>query len=108
MEGVVELKDLTLVYGSTGPVTVVVNVEIIGGTFSPLATLNFPATGGPTVRSTVTRPLDNLIGKQVQLRAASAAPFALYSGELRVRPFGVYLDGAASEQWQTQPMSLGV
>lgn len=108
MEGVVELKDISLVYGSTAAVVVVVNGEIVGGTFSVLATLTFPATGGPTTRATKTLPLDGLICKQVQIRAASAAPFALYSGELRVRPFGVYLDGAASEMWQTQPMSLGV
>lgn len=107
MEGVVELKDISLVYGSVASITVVVNVELVAGTFTAY-TYTLASTGGATVRSTKTIPLDGLYGKQVQVRVASSGAFTLFSGELRVRPIGVYMDGANSEIWQSQPMSLGV
>lgn len=113
MEGVVQIKDITLVWASTATVTSVISTDLPGGTLTSRATPSFASTGSTaqSARKEDTIALDGrgpIEGKLVQVKFACAAGLAvLYSGSLRVRKIGCYLNGANNDIFETQPMALG-
>ena len=112
MEGVKQCKDITLTYEGSSGGTFYVSTDLPGGTISVRRTITLAASSG---RVTETYPLDStdhggdgelLEGKLIQYKAESTAALILYEGFIRVRKVGTYIDGAAGDTWETQPLSL--
>ena len=106
MEDVKQFKDLTLTYEGSSGGTFYVSTDLPGGTIALRRTISLPAAGS---RVTKTFPLDDpslLEGKLIQHKATSAGSLILYSGFVRFRRVGTYIDGAAGDKWETQPLSL--
>lgn len=106
MQLVNELKDLTLVILVTGTATLVIRTDMPGGTMADRKTVTLTATTG---RETKNITLDGIRAKLVQFRITPAAggTVELYSGLIRHRPIGEYLDGTTGDIWETQPIPLG-
>ena len=113
MEGVVQIKDITLAYASTAAVPTVISTDLPGGTMTSRATPSFASTGGtgPSYRKEETIALDGsgpLDAKLVQFKASCPSGLAvLYSGFFRARKVGCYLNGAQNDIFETQPMAIG-
>jgi hypothetical protein len=108
VEGIVQLKDVTLAYNGPSGGTLLVYTDMPGGVLALRRTIVLPATTGE--REQKTFPLDSpslLEGKLIKWRASSAGTLILYEGSVRARKVGLYIDGAAGETWETQPLSLG-
>lgn len=107
MQYVSELKDLTLVCNITGgTASLVIRTDLPGGTMADRKTVTLTATTG---RETKNITLDGIRGKLMQVRVtpASGAAVELYSGSVRARQIGEYLDGTTGDIWETQPIALG-
>ena len=108
VEGIVQLKDVTLTYQAPSGGTLQAYTDMPGSTLALRRTITLPATTGE--REQKTFPLDSpslLEGKLIKWRASSAGTLILYEGSVRARKVGLYIDGAAGETWETQPLSLG-
>jgi len=106
VEGVKQFKDVTLTYEAPVGGTLYAKTDMPGGTIQIRRTISLPATNG---RETHTFPLDNpslLEGKQIQWRIESSGSVIPYGGYVRFRRVGTYIDGAAGDVWETQPMGL--
>lgn len=108
MEGVNQIKDITVEWEGSGTLTI--NTDLPGGMgLRRTLTLTATASNKPEQK---TFPLDNptlLEGKLIQY-AATPTPggyLILRRGWIRHRPIGVYLDGAAGDKWETQVIALG-
>jgi len=115
MEGVKQYKDLTLTYEGTAGGTFLIKTDLPGGTLATRRTITLPPTAAGQ-RVTSTFPLDAVLhsgdgklleGKLIVYRAESTGALILYEGFVRFRRVGVYVDGAAGDVWETQPLSLG-
>lgn len=107
MQSVNEFKDLSLTYSQTGGTAALVfRTDLSGNVMADRKTVTLAATSG---RQTISIPLDGIRGKQFQLRITPGGSTAteLYSGVVRFRPIGEYIDGASGEIWETQPIALG-
>jgi len=108
MEGVNQFKDLTLTYYAPSGATFEISTDLPGGSLGVRRTIALLATVGE--RETDTFPLDNpslLEGRLIKYKVTSAGPVILYEGFIRFRRVGTYIDGAAGDKWETQPLSLG-
>lgn len=112
-EGVNQYKDLTLTYEGPAGGTFIVRTDMPGSTMTTRRTITLPPSTG---RVTKTFPLDTALyggdgrlleGKLIQYRAESTGVLILYEGFVRFRRVGTYIDGAAGDVWETQPLSLG-
>lgn len=106
-EGVKQFKDVTITYEGAAGGTLTISTDMPGSAMALRRTISMQATSG---RFTKTFPLDNpslLEGKLIQFKVASTGVLILYEGSVRVRPVGEYIDGAAGDIWETQPLSLG-
>lgn len=111
-EGVKEIKDVTLVWEATGASGVfTLNTDMPGGTITSRRQFTLATT---SARKEETIPCDvagpgSIVGKQVQFRVdpGVGGVLKLYSGKIRFRTIGVYLDGTLGDTWISQPMTLG-
>jgi hypothetical protein len=107
-ENVKQFKDLTLTYYAPSGGTFFIQTDMPGATLAVRRTINLPATSG--LRQTLTFPLDSpalLEGKLIQYKITSNGTVIPYSGFVRFRVVGTYIDGASGDVWETQPMSIG-
>lgn len=106
MEGVYQLKDLTIRWETSVAGTLEVYTDLPGGSLILRTTITLAATTGRWKR---TFPLDGIEGRQLKVKGipAAGAVLRLYDGSYRVRRIGEYIDGAAGEIWETQPLDLG-
>lgn len=107
-ERVKQFKDLMVDYDSSAAgATVKTYTDMPGGTMSLRNTYILPQTTG---RQTKNVPLDGIEGTLIKFTftPAGAGILKVYGGTLRMRPVGVYLDGANGETWSTQEMGFGV
>lgn len=107
-EGITQFKDLTLAYYGPSGGTLQAYTDMPGGVLSLRRTITLPATTGE--REQRTFPLDSpslMEGKLVKWKAGSTGTLILYDGSVRARKVGLYIDGAAGEVWETQPLNLG-
>jgi hypothetical protein len=107
-EGVRQYKDVTLTYSAPAGGLLYVTTDMPGGTLTLRRTIALPVTTG--LRETKTFPLDNpslLEGKLIQWKITSGGTVIPYSGFVRFRPVGTYIDGASGDVWETQPLGLG-
>lgn len=109
-EQVKEFKDLTLVFDNTIACPFTVLTDMPGGTMALRRTLTIPVTTGRIER---TFPFDSVAlgsalvdGKLIQFLASPTGALKIYSGFVRFRMVGEYVDGTLGEVWQTQPLSL--
>lgn len=110
-EGVKQFKDITLTYECTGVIGILyILTDQPGGTYQIRKTISLPIT---TARTTTTFPLDDageldgkLVGYKV-VNGSTSGTIKLYSGKIRFRVYGLYLDGSRGDIWETQPMTLG-
>ena len=101
-----QFKDIIVDYDAASGATLKVYTDMPGTAMAQRgATLTLPATAG---RQTKVFPLDGIEGTLVRFEFGSAAVLRLYGATLRMRPVGVYLDGAAGEVWKTTEMGFGV
>lgn len=114
MEGVNQYKDITLVWEADAAATFTISTDLPGGAMAARRTITLPASGAQRIERTF--PLDTTLhggdgklleGRLIQYKAAPAGKLILYSGFVRVRRVGTYVDGTAGEIWETQPISLG-
>ena len=106
MEGVKQFKDLTLTYEAPSGATFIVSTDLPGSTMAARRTITLPVAAS---RVTKTFPLDSpalVEGKMIQHKLTSTGSVILYEGYVRFRRVGTYIDGAAGEIWETQPLSL--
>ena len=104
-----EYKDITIDYNAASGATLLFYTDMPGGAMALRKTIALPAT---TTRTTRTYGLDATgilpEGTLHRVKITSTAVVRLYGGHLRVRPIGVYFDGAAGEFWETLDTGLGV
>ena len=108
MEGVTQFKDMTLAYYGPSGGTLLAYTDMPGSALALRRTIPLPAT--TTEREQKTFALDSpslLEGKLIKWKASSTGTLILYEGSVRARKVGLYIDGAAGEIWETQPLSLG-
>ena len=106
-ERVKQFKEITGLYESTGACTMLVTTDLepAGRSFT-LATAS--------TRTPFTCPLDVagsggiLEGNWIKVKWTPTAIFRLYGATVKVRPIGVYIDGAKNEIWDIQEEGLGV
>lgn len=107
MQNVHELKDLALLCNVVGgTASLVIRTDMPGGSMADRKTVTLTATTG---RQTIPITLDGIRARlfQIKVTPASGAAVELYSGSVRARQIGEYLDGATGEIWETQPIALG-
>jgi hypothetical protein len=108
-EGVNDFKDLTLVFENSATCPLVVLTDMPGGVMGAggSVTINLPVT---TVRTEKTFPFDTgaslLEGKLIKFTATPAGVLKIYSGFVRFRRIGEYIDGTQGDRWQTLELSL--
>ena len=105
-ERVKQFKDIIVDYDAPSGASLKIYTDMPGGTMAQrLTTLTLPATTG---RQTKALALDGTEGTLVRFEWSSTGVLRLYGATLRMRPVGVYLDGAAGEVWKTQELGFGV
>lgn len=109
-EGVNQFKDVTLVFENRAACTLNFVTDMPGGVLGVggSRSFNLPVT---TQRTEKTFPFDAggsglLEGKLILPTATPSGVFILYSGFVRWRRIGEYIDGTQQEIWQTMPISL--
>lgn len=111
MEGVSQLKDITLTWEGGGVFYLL--TDLPGGSMAVRRTILLPTV---TERTTRTFPLDSTLhggdgelleGRLVIYRATSTLTLILIDGFVRFRRVGTYIDGTAGDCWESQPISLG-
>jgi hypothetical protein len=107
-EGVCQFKDLTLVFENSAACSLNVYTDMPGGVVQARRSLTLPVT---TTRTEKTFPFDDqnqglVDGKLIKFKAAPAGVLKLYSGFVRFRRIGEYIDGTVGEIWETQEISL--
>lgn len=109
-EGVNDFKDVTLVFENSASCSLVFVTDMPGGVLGSggSRTIPLPVT---TARTEKTFPFDSngqglLEGKLIQPTATPTGVLKLYSGFVRFRRIGEYIDGTQGEIWQTLPISL--
>lgn len=105
-EGVRQHKDLTLVFEAPSGGTFKVYTDMPGGVMVLGRTLTLPTT---TTRKEMTWPLDNpslLEGKLIKYRCETSGIVRLFSGSIRFRKVGTYIDGTQGEVWESQELSF--
>ncbi len=107
-ESVNEFKDVTLTFENTVACTMNLLTDMPGGAMAQRRAITIPVT---TTRKTVTFPLDYsglglMNGKLVQFTVAPTGALKLFSGFIRFRRVGEYIDGTQGDIWQTQEISL--
>ena len=111
MEGVNQLKDITLEYASSTGFLLYVYTDMPGDALALRATLQFAASGGTGPANVVTKtfPLDGIEGKLIKPQAVSISGgnTVLLGGLVRRRKVGTYLRGDVSELWDPGPIALG-
>ena len=102
-----QFKEITIVHETTGAAgTLTFSTDLPTGVMAVRTTKNLATTTG---RQDVTEPLDGIEGRmfQVKVQAGAGGITRLFSGSVKARPIGVYLDGAKGDIWESQPRSLG-
>ena len=107
-EGVCAFKDITLVFeNSVSAAPLLIYTDMPGGVMGLERTISIPVT---TARKELTWPLDIggalLFGKLIQYKATPSGVLILYSGFVRFRRIGEYIDGTQGDIWETQPITL--
>ncbi len=115
LERVKQLKDIIIDYdcSGTGTPSLAVDVwtDMPGAAMASRKSSTLASTSG---RQTKVISLDNagayIEGTLVQVKftPSATAVVRLYGATIRVRPVGVYLDGANSEFWKTQEIGFGI
>ena len=106
VEDVKQFKDLTITYEAPSGATLYVSTDLPAQIIALRRTISLPSGTG---RCTDTFPLDDpslLEGKLIKFKVESTDKVILYSGFVRFRRVGTYIDGAAGDKWETQPLSL--
>jgi hypothetical protein len=116
---VLEVKELTMQYSSSGTAKLDFFTDIAAGGTTPgalasalTAPIDLATTGGVGKRQTITVPLDGIRATEFypKIIPGVTTQFELYSMVVYLRPIGVYLNGAApngGEIWQTVPIAPG-
>jgi hypothetical protein len=109
VEGVCQIKDITLTWWSDASASFKIYTDLPTGTLALNRTLSLsvPSTGD---RETQTFPLDTsglLEGRLIKYRAEPTGELILFGGFIRFRRIGVYVNGALGDVWETQPLALG-
>ena len=108
MEGVTQFKDLTLAYYGPSGGTLFAYTDMPGGTLALRRTITLPATSGEREQKTFALDSPSLLeGKLIKWKITSSGTLIPYEGSVRARKVGLYIDGAAGETWETQPLALG-
>lgn len=120
LQKVSEFKELTIQYQSNGPSTMEFYTDFPGAIPSPPLGLRSTQTiaSSNNMRATRTFPLDGVEGTEFYIKfipgTGSAGPppvpatqLRLFSGVVKVRMIGVYLDGSIGEVWNTTVIALG-
>jgi hypothetical protein len=107
-EGVNQYKDLTLIFENTVACPFKVFTDMPGLVVTLRRTLTIPAT---TTRMERTFPFDDagqglVDGKLIKYGAYPTGVLKIYSGFVRFRRIGEYIDGTLGEIWETQEITL--
>jgi hypothetical protein len=109
---VAEFKTVVLVYQSNGDATFQFYTDMPGGVLTARlgAGVTLPSTSDQ--RQEMSIPLDGIEGKQFYpvVTPGAATQIRIFSGQVELRPIGLYLDGSLSPQgevWKTQPIAIG-
>jgi hypothetical protein len=106
LERVKQFKDTTIEYDAPAGFTLTIYRYMTGtGPIQWGNPIAFPASVGTR---TYTAPLDGLEAILLKFRATSTGIVRLLGGVIRLRPIGVYFDGAQGEVWETQEMGFGI
>lgn len=106
MQRVKEFKDLELHYYAPSGLFVEFWTDMPGTAPALRTTLNFPPSTG--TRRVHTLPLDGFEGNLYRIKVRSGGVVKLFGGVLRVRPIGVYFEGANGEVWDSLEQGIGV
>lgn len=109
IQTVQEFKELTFQYQSNGAFTVQLFTNMPGGALASRITANIGTSNNE--RKPYTLPLDNIEGSEFYFKftPGAATQLRLFSGNLKLRMIGLYLDGSlpVPEYWTTTPIALG-
>jgi hypothetical protein len=109
---VAEFKSVTLVYQSNGVATFQLYTDMPGGVLTARLGSGVTLPSTADTRKEITIPLEGIEGKQFypQVTPGAATQIRIFSGQVELRPIGLYLDGSLSPQgeiWKTQPIAIG-
>jgi hypothetical protein len=104
-ENVKQFKDVTLTYYAPNGGTFEIETDMPGSAFALRRTITLDTVTDD--RKTQTWPLDDpslLEGKLFKPKISSTGVVILYSGFVRARLVGEYIDGGAGDVWEPQPI----
>jgi hypothetical protein len=106
-ERVKQLDLLEIVIDASGPVNYKILTDLPGNVLASRVSSSFPGTSG---RQAVRLPITGVVeGRLVRvLLESQGAPFRVSAIRFRLRPIGVYRDGANGETWFTQETGVGI
>lgn len=114
-----EYKEITFSYSSNGEATLQFYSDMPGGALAARLGAGITLPDSSSLRVTYTIPLDSggpltaaIEGTefQVKITPGASTQFRLFSGHVKLRLIGIYLDGSTSPQgevWFTQPIAVG-
>lgn len=107
IQKVQEFKELTFQYQSNGDFTVEMFTDFPGGALAQRKTITYGTSAN--LRATKTLPLDNIEGTEFYFKFTPGpnTQLRLFTGSLKLRMIGIYLDGSIQEYWTTTPIALG-
>jgi len=108
-ERVKQFKDVTIDYDAVSGATLLVYTDMPGAAMAQRKSISLPST---STRVTKSHGLDTdgvlPEGTLIRFKITSTGVVRLYGGVVRLRPIGVYFDGANGEFWETTEMGFGV
>lgn len=108
MPSVKECKLLTLVFESTGGATIEWSSDMPGGVMTVRKTDTTKIKTTNSKRETLRLPLDGIVGQLFQLKVTpdTGTQLKLFEGTLDFKVIGTFRDGACSEFFETEELSL--
>jgi hypothetical protein len=99
-----ELYEVEMEYESDSGGTLTVDSDLPGNSLALRATRVIPVSATPR---TVAFSLAGVEGRRFQWQVAATSILKIHRLRVKLRPIGVYIDGANGAIWETQPLGFG-